>query len=196
MVSALERGNQVTTIDDVLNSFPGKQSAALWSVHTTLRTLLPLAEEDMSWGMPTFRCEGIIITSLLGFQNHNSLFPGPEVKDIMGAALDGYTVTKGTIHFDKEKAPPKSFLAAVVKARIQAINSGYPKKSGEFLELYGNGVAKARGKYRGSDMHGAWTFFRKDGTLMRTGSFRQGQQTGEWMTYDSHGAPYTSTSIA
>lgn len=186
----------MSTIAEVLDSFPDKQSRALWSVYQTLETLLPSSQQDMSWGMPTFRCEGMIVTSLLGFQNHNSLFPGPEVMEIMGEALEDYTVTKGTIHFDKEKAPPKSFLKAVVAARIQAINAGFPKKSGEFLELYGNGVAKARGKYRGSEMHGAWTFYRKDGTPLRSGSFRQGQQTGEWMTYDSNGAPYKATIFA
>lgn len=185
----------MTTIAEVLDSFPEKQSAALWNVHHTLEALLPHSEQDMSWGMPTFRCEGIIVTSLLGFQNHNSLFRGSEVMELMGDALAGYTVTKGTIHFDKEKAPPKSFLKAVVDARIRAINSSFPKKSGEFLELYGNGVLKARGKYKEGQMHGAWSFYRKDGTLMRQGSFRQGEQSGEWTTYDSFGSLYKTTRL-
>ena len=186
----------MTSIAEVLNSFPERQSRALWSVYHTLEALLPSSEQDMSWGMPTFRCEGMIVTSLLGFQNHNSLFPGSEVREIMGDALEGYTTTKGTIHFDKEKAPPKSFLKAVVEARIQAINAGFPKKSGEFLELYGNGRPKARGKYRGDEMHGAWTFYRTDGTRMRSGSFRDGQQTGEWITYDRLGSPYKTTRLS
>ena len=183
----------MSTIAEVLDSFPEKQSRTLWAVHHTLETLLPSSEQDMSWGMPTFRCEGMIITSLLGFQNHNSLFPGPEVMEIMGDALAGYTVTKGTIHFDKEKAPPKTFLKAVVEARIKAINAGCPKKSGVFLELYGNGRVKAKGKYKGDQMHGSWMFFRKDGTPLRSGSFRDGRQTGEWITYDKAGSPYTTT---
>lgn len=186
----------MTTIADVLDSFPEKQSRALWSVFHTLETLLPSSQQDMSWGMPTFRCEGVIITSLLGFTKHNSLFPGPEVMDIMGDALEGYTVTKGTIHFDKEKAPPKSFLKAVVEARIQAINAGFPKKSGEFLELYKNGRPKAKGKYKSGEMHGAWTFFRTDGTLLRSGSFREGTQTGEWTSYYTSGSPYKTTRMS
>ena len=185
----------MSTIAEVLNSFPEKQSQTLWKVHHTLEALLPLSEQDMSWGMPTFRCEGIIVVSLLGFQNHNSFFPGPEAIEIMGTRLEGYPVTKGTIHFDREKAPPKGFMTALVEARITAINAGFPKKSGEFLELYGNGVAKAKGKYKAGHMHGAWTFFRKNGTLMRSGSFRDGQQTGEWVTYDASGLPYKTTQM-
>lgn len=180
-------------IDDLLNSFPHQQSRALWSVHDTLKTLLPQATVDMSWGMPTFRCEGIIITSLLGFAHHNSLFPGPEAIELMGEDLDGYVTTKGTIHFDRDKAPTKAFLKKVVSARISAINASYPKKSGQFLELYGNGVVKARGKYRNDHMHGAWTFSRTDGTIMRSGSFVDGKQVGVWTTYGRSGEPHRST---
>ena len=55
----------MTTIEGVLNSFPDKQSRTLWSVYDTLLALLPRSEQDMSWGRPTVRCEGIIVTSLL-----------------------------------------------------------------------------------------------------------------------------------
>jgi len=36
-------------------------------------------------------------------------------------------------------------------------------------------------------MHGAWEFFRKDGSLMRSGSFAHGRQVGIWRTYDREG---------
>ncbi len=65
----------MTTIAEVLDSFPEKQSAALWSVHSSLESLLPLAEQDMSWGMPTFRCEGIIVTSLHGISEPQQSLP-------------------------------------------------------------------------------------------------------------------------
>jgi antitoxin component YwqK of YwqJK toxin-antitoxin module len=42
-------------------------------------------------------------------------------------------------------------------------------------------------------MHGAWSFYRKDGTLMRSGSFRTGEQVGTWITYDSAGQPHKET---
>jgi antitoxin component YwqK of YwqJK toxin-antitoxin module len=42
-------------------------------------------------------------------------------------------------------------------------------------------------------MHGYWEFFRKDGTLMRSGSFDLGNQIGIWTTYDQAGHPYQET---
>jgi uncharacterized protein YdhG (YjbR/CyaY superfamily) len=186
----------MTTVDSIIESFPEKQAAALAAVRSGLHDLLPTAVEDLSWGMPTLRVEGIIVMSFLGFSHHNSLFPGPEVQELMGSALDGYTTTKGTIHFDQHTAPPKGFLKRLVEARITIINNTFPKKSGAFLELYKNGVVKARGSYKGEAMQGPWSFYRKDGTLMRSGSFRAGEQVGMWITYDTAGAPYKETQFS
>jgi antitoxin component YwqK of YwqJK toxin-antitoxin module len=49
------------------------------------------------------------------------------------------------------------------------------------------------GKFKESKMHGYWEFFRKDGTLMRSGSFDFGKQIGTWTTYDQTGHPYKET---
>jgi len=40
---------------------------------------------------------------------------------------------------------------------------------------------------------GYWEWFRIDGTLKRSGSFQNGEPTGEWITYDSQGKPYKTT---
>lgn len=179
--------------ESVFSGFPDPQATALRTTYATLLSLLPHATEDLSWGMPTLRCEGMIVVSLLGFRDHNSLFPGPEAIELMGDGLEGYVVTKGTIHFSVDKAPPQKILQALVRARITAINQSFPKKSGQFLELFGNGVPKAVGKYRDGAMHGAWRFYRQNGTLMRSGSFTNGTQSGTWVTYDSSGEPYKTT---
>lgn len=186
----------MSTVESIIESFPAKQAAALSAVRAHLHDLLPTAVEDLSWGMPTLRVEGIIVLSFLGFSHHNSLFPGPEVQGLLGSALDGYTTTKGTIHFDQYTAPPKGFLKKLVEARITVINKTFPKKSGAFLELYKNGVVKARGSYKGEAMHGPWSFYRHDGTVMRSGSFKNGKQVGTWMTYDTAGQPYKETQFS
>jgi hypothetical protein len=36
-------------------------------------------------------------------------------------------------------------------------------------------------------MHGAWEFFRTDGSLMRSGLFERGRQVGPWRTFDRGG---------
>jgi antitoxin component YwqK of YwqJK toxin-antitoxin module len=44
-------------------------------------------------------------------------------------------------------------------------------------------------------LHGAWKWFRKDGVIMRSGSFKNGQQIGVWITYDQNGKPYKKTNF-
>jgi antitoxin component YwqK of YwqJK toxin-antitoxin module len=53
--------------------------------------------------------------------------------------------------------------------------------------LYDNGKPRFHGQYLEGEMHGMWEFFRKDGSLMRSGEFNRGQQVGIWRTYDRSG---------
>lgn len=183
-------------IESAIASFGDDQARALRDVRSRLRTLLPHATEDLSWGMPSFRCEGILMVSYTGFAHHNSLFPGPDVQHRLGEMLEGYETTKGTIHFSRLKAPPVAFLRALVRAKIASINESYPKKSGEFIALYDNGVLKSKGRYTAGEMGGAWTFFRRDGSLLREGSFQKGQQKGAWTTYRADGTAHKTTMFA
>jgi antitoxin component YwqK of YwqJK toxin-antitoxin module len=59
--------------------------------------------------------------------------------------------------------------------------------------FYANGNPRYKGKLKDSKMHGYWEFFRKDGTLMRSGSFDLDKQVGIWTTYDQSGHPYKET---
>ena len=63
----------------------------------------------------------------------------------------------------------------------------------ELSPFYQNGNPRYKGKFKESKMHGYWEFFRKDGTLMRSGSFDSGKQIGTWTTYDQTGHPYKET---
>jgi antitoxin component YwqK of YwqJK toxin-antitoxin module len=40
---------------------------------------------------------------------------------------------------------------------------------------------------------GFWEWFRKDGTKMRSGYFKNGKQIGKWITYDKKGKEFKVT---
>lgn len=44
-------------------------------------------------------------------------------------------------------------------------------------------------------MEGYWEWFRKDGTKMRSGHFKNGERVGEWTTYDREGQVYKVTNM-
>lgn len=65
----------------------------------------------------------------------------------------------------------------------------------EHVEYYKDGSVKGRGLIVESKMEGYWEWFRKDGTKMRSGHFRDGEQVGEWITYDQQGQVYKITNM-
>jgi antitoxin component YwqK of YwqJK toxin-antitoxin module len=55
------------------------------------------------------------------------------------------------------------------------------------VAYYDDGGVRYRGFQLDGEMHGAWEFLRRDGTVMRAGEFDRGRQVGVWRTYDRGG---------
>jgi len=155
---------------------------------------LPNAEQVIKYGIPTFLIEGVPVIGFDGYKSHNSIFPySGSFNNRLEKELEKYEQTKGSIHFDLDKSIPKPLINKILIEKVNQINSSYPKKSGEFLEFYANGVLKARGKYKADKLHGDWKWFRKSGVIMRSGSFKNGEKVGTWITYDTKGNVYKKT---
>jgi len=68
--------------------------------------------------------------------------------------------------------------------------------STEVSPFYDNGLPRFKGEHLDGQMHGYWEFFRKDGSLMRSGSFEKGKQIGIWKTYARDGSEVSSKLIS
>ena len=64
------------------------------------------------------------------------------------------------------------------------------------VEHYGNGVVKMKGFRRDGELHGAWEWYRTDGSLMRTGEFDRGKQIGVWRTFERSGRMVKETDFS
>lgn len=171
-----------------LKKFPKTQQKALLETLKTAEQLFPKAERAIAWGMPTLKIGEDNLCHVMGFKKHNSFFPSSgAISSQFKKDLEKFTVSKGTIQFELDKPFPKALLKKILLARLVQINDSYPKKNGLFIEYYKNGGIKAKGKYKGAKMHGKWEFFRIDGSLMRSGSFINGKQSGLWTTFDAKG---------
>lgn len=164
-----------SAIDAAVAKFPAPQRAALLETRDRLMALLPAATQEISWSMPTLKVGGIGVASFFGFKAHNSLFPY-DTDIVAFAESKGYEVTKGGIHFALDAAVPKPFLKQIVRMRIESINASFPRKSGESKEFHPNGQLKASGKVKDGELHGTWQWFRADGTLLRTQTYKKGQR--------------------
>ena len=63
----------------------------------------------------------------------------------------------------------------------------------ERIDRHKDGSIRARGHSEGDILTGYWEWFRKDGTKMRSGTFKEGKPIGMWTTYDARGKVYKVT---
>jgi antitoxin component YwqK of YwqJK toxin-antitoxin module len=61
---------------------------------------------------------------------------------------------------------------------------------------YHDGGIRYRGFQLDGEMHGAWEFLRRDGSVMRKGEFDRGKQVGVWKTFDRAGKVVKETDIS
>jgi len=120
------------SIDDYLELFPADVKTALEKLRETIRSVVPDAEEVISYGMPGFRYRGRLVVWFAGFRDHCSFFPGGVLADLK-QELAGFTTAKGTIHFTPQKPLPAALVKKLVKARIsvnEKASARKPKKAG------------------------------------------------------------------
>ena len=63
-------------------------------------------------------------------------------------------------------------------------------------QFYENGLPRFNGDYLNGKMHGYWEFYRKDGSLMRSGNFDEEQQIGVWKTFARDGSLVKETTFS
>ena len=63
------------------------------------------------------------------------------------------------------------------------------------IQYHKDGSIWAAGQTINGVFAGYFEWFRKDGTRMRSGRFKDGQQIGEWTTYDKNGDVYKVTTM-
>jgi len=177
---------RTTSIEKRLRSFPDPQRNALLGLWAILRDLVPDAEEAIAYGMPTLQVRGKNVVHLDGFAAHNGLFPSSgRILGSIGPIPSWCRTTRGGIAFPVDRMPPRPLIRRIVAARMVELGAA---RNGLRLDFARNGRLRAEGPVRDGELHGSWRWYRADGSLMRTGRFTHGRQTGTWTTYDRGGA--------
>jgi uncharacterized protein YdhG (YjbR/CyaY superfamily) len=171
----------VTVIDDHLAGLPEPQRETLQVLCDTLRRVLPAAEETISYRMPCFAVQGRAVAGFDGFAHHCSYFPhSGSVLEHVDGIPDWATAERGTLRFPIGRRLPVGLLRRLVRVRLEQIAD---VTDGERFEFFDDGSVRAHGRMRRGELHGDWEWFRRDGSLLRTGAFRDGRQVGTWTTH-------------
>ncbi len=109
----------VTSVDEYMDNIPEKEKGVLEKLRKTIRSVAPKAEEYLSYGMPTFKYHGPLV-SYAAFKEHCSLFPwNATLIKKFDEKLKNYKTSKGTIQFTVEKPLPVTLVKELIKERVK-----------------------------------------------------------------------------
>jgi uncharacterized protein YdhG (YjbR/CyaY superfamily) len=108
-----------TKVDEYLATVTVDKRAALDKLRRTIRSIVPRAEECISYGMPAFRLDGNVIAGFQATAKGCSYYPfSGTTLQTLGAHLRGYGKTKSALHFSPDKPLPLGLVRELIKARI------------------------------------------------------------------------------
>lgn len=109
-----------TNVEEYLSTIPEEVNDLFLKTRDTIISLLPDADEVISYGIPTYKVNGKTVVHLGAFKKHCSLFPGGKaVSEVFADELQGYKVSAGTIQFTNSKPLPKTLLKKIIKYRLE-----------------------------------------------------------------------------
>jgi uncharacterized protein YdhG (YjbR/CyaY superfamily) len=87
-------------------------------MRAAIRSAVPReATEVISYRIPAFK-HGVVLVWYAAFADHCSLFPTAAVIEKFKNELNGFSTSKGTIHFSLNKPLPIALIKKLVKARV------------------------------------------------------------------------------
>jgi uncharacterized protein YdhG (YjbR/CyaY superfamily) len=108
-----------STIDEYLATVRGEQLAALERLRKTIHSIVPAAEECISYGLPAFRLDGVAIAGFAATAKGCSYFPfSGSTLEALAGQLEGYERSKGSLHFTPGRPLPVALVRKLIKARI------------------------------------------------------------------------------
>lgn len=105
-------------VDAYIAAFPAGVRELLQKVRRTIRKAAPMATERMSYNMPTFFLDGVIV-HFGGFKEHIGLYPPVRAPELQ-ARIAPYRGEKGNLRFPLDKPVPYDLIADIVKLRLES----------------------------------------------------------------------------
>ena len=110
--------NKPKTIDEYLVYLPEYKQNILSQIRRTIKQAVPEAEEEISYGMPSFRLRGNQVW-VAANSKHIVFYPKVNGTDALKKELSKYRGTKGSVHFPYDKPIPYILIAEMVKFRFR-----------------------------------------------------------------------------
>jgi uncharacterized protein YdhG (YjbR/CyaY superfamily) len=115
-----------TTIDEYIATFPKEVQQILKGLRKTIKAAAPDAEERISYQMPAFSLNGILVY-FAAYKKHIGFYPGASGIQVFTKELSGYKGGKGSVQFPIDKPLPLALISKIVKFRVSESKVPRPK---------------------------------------------------------------------
>jgi len=113
-------------IDAYLLGLDEPKRSTLQALRRTILEIVPDAEQVISYRMPAFRSGGGTVAGFAAFKHHLSYLPfSSTVLSQITEELEGYTMTKGALHFPIDRPLPKAIVEQLIAVRREEIGRGH-----------------------------------------------------------------------
>lgn len=125
---------KINSIDEYIEMYPENIRKILSKIRKIINKNIPIAEERISWGMPTFYWKENVIHFAVG-KNHIGIYPSSSPIIYFEKELANYKTSKGAIQLPQDKPIPYDLIERIVKFRIEEIHSKYNNKEYKFKSI-------------------------------------------------------------
>jgi uncharacterized protein YdhG (YjbR/CyaY superfamily) len=119
-----KRSTASSGVNDYIATHPPKVRAILTRIRRTVRKAVPEATETISYQMPTFTLNGVLV-HFAAFTGHIGLYPPVRGDASLLKAAAPYANEKGNLRFPFDEPIPYDLITRIVLARA-ALNLAKP----------------------------------------------------------------------
>ena len=109
-------------VDEYLRGLDEPKRSTLQALRRTILEIVPEAEQVISYRLPAFRVSGKTVAGFAAFKNHLSYLPfSGSVLGQLADELEGYTMTKSSLHFPVDRPLPKAVVGNLIAVRLAEV---------------------------------------------------------------------------
>jgi uncharacterized protein YdhG (YjbR/CyaY superfamily) len=105
-----------STVDSYIASFPEDVQIRLEQLRSTIRKAVPMAEEVISYGMPGYKYNGMLVW-FGGHTHHIGFYPMASGMEAFKKELSAYKHAKGSVQFPNDQKLPLTLIKQMVLFR-------------------------------------------------------------------------------
>ena len=105
-------------VDSYIASFPKSVQALLKKVRRTIRVAAPKASEVISYNIPAYRQNGMLVY-FAGFKSHIGLYPPVRGNAALEKAVAKYAGPKGNLQFPYDEPLPLALITRIVRHNVK-----------------------------------------------------------------------------